>query len=250
MTTVFSLMRRHAALSQLLLSSTIAVCIAIYVNLITGEPQSKSDLQAGRPDRAISQMGWSNFWILAALGLMVCQAKIARPRRPSDDVLCAAITDLLQAATRALIYPKRVDQAPVRAFCHIADRNKRILRPYCTWSFHQFEDRDAQIPYEGPDATPFVIARAFNQKRVVVEPISSTHLNDYSESLKEKIWPELQCVAAAPIRDFQDADSEPLGTIALDSSLPLSALPLDRRDAKDILSLIAHCVYILKKAHE
>jgi hypothetical protein len=110
----------------------------------------------------------------------------------------------------------------LRLYLHLADKKEGVLRPVCVarGKTRPAEyDHQADLPYRGPAASVFVVAKAMNQRRVVAEDLPDNHSEWYSDELKTKISPSLKCVIAAPVESYTPGvDDVPLGVIAIDST--------------------------------
>lgn len=158
------------------------------------------------------------------------------------------IESLLQAAARAITYSRTDKTVYIRAFCHQPDSQKKVLVPIGFWSPHFENDYNARIPLLRETAKPFVISTAYNDKTIVARDIPPNHLELYPPHLKKRILPNLKCVLAAPICDFEPGGNEILGTISLDSSShTLKEIGFDKDEAKDIIEAFAKSIYFLMK---
>jgi hypothetical protein len=110
----------------------------------------------------------------------------------------------------------------LRLYLHLADKKEGVLRPVCVARGRTRAadyDHQADLPYRGPEARVFVVAKAMNQRRVVAEDLPANHSEWYSDELKTKISANLKCVIAAPIESYMPGvDAGPLGVIAIDST--------------------------------
>jgi len=110
----------------------------------------------------------------------------------------------------------------LRLYLHLADRKEGVLRPLCVargMARPADYDHQADLPYRGPAASVFVVAKAMNQRRVVAEDLPANHSEWYSDELKTKISAGLKCVIAAPVESYTPGvDDVPLGVIAIDST--------------------------------
>lgn len=136
--------------------------------------------------------------------------------RDEDTAVCVGY--LLHSLSLALLNGVAAEGTSFRMFCHLADADHTVLRPLCRWSERHTDDYNAGIPLNPPDSDPFVISRAFRERKIVAENLTDGHLGSYPLSLRTKILPSLKCVVAAPICDFEPISSEPLGTISIDCS--------------------------------
>jgi len=178
--------------------------------------------------------------------------QIVRPVQPDNedqDLVSEEqrqiIEHVLRATSLGLICPRSETQVLIRTFCHLADRDKKVLRPICMWSLHHTNDYNASIPYDGPEAQPFIISEAFNENRVVARNLPRGHIKLYTASLQDKILPELKCIIAVPISDFEPGtQGRPLGTVSIDcSTAQLDELGFAEEEVKDVLIWCARAVY-------
>lgn len=165
---------------------------------------------------------------------------------PSDKRIIIEV--LLETSARAIIHPQTHTQVFIRAFCHRADNQKKELIPVCFWCPHYTEDYDAHIPFEMPSSKPFVISAAYKEKKIIARNVPPNHLNLYPPELKNRILPELKCILAAPICNFDSEGGDVLGTVCFDSSShTLQEIGFDSETAKDILRLLAKSIYLVMK---
>jgi hypothetical protein len=155
------------------------------------------------------------------------------------------ITKLLEAAAKALVLPRSVERVPIRAFCHLVDLKTKKLVPFCTWSLYPYPHYDALIPCEGPESQVFVIARVYQKGSVLAEELPDNHIDITPPDLRNKMWKDIRCVLAAPIRQFDMSGSDILGTISFDSSHPLTSLGFDKPQAEQICILYASSIFEL-----
>lgn len=234
--------RQNKANLQLVLSFFTAFFASIYVNLLT------NGFQQGNIIPAIYSLGWNNIWGMATLLTFLLQIGIASLEEVPIVDREKSLKILLEAAARSIAYPHDVEGLDIRIFCHIADKNIKALRPQAKWTHHYSDDDITAIPYSGTGADKFIISKAFNKKRIIAENLPLDHISDYPEELKTQIKPQIRCVLAAPIWGFDNPSSTPLGTISIDSIKPLQETGFDTSDAKDIIKLIAECVYFSLRA--
>jgi hypothetical protein len=236
--------RRYSLSVQLILSSFAAIFVGIYINLLTGN--MNNGIWA-----AIRNLSWSNLWAVGGSIVIALQVLLINMYQDKDeDDKTKVIRSMLEAAARAIIYPETADSVFIRGFCHIVDENeqgRRILRPICMWSAHWVPDFDACIPLEGPDSDVFTIVQAFKNRTIVANHITDETRAKYPEPIRAQILPDLQCVIAAPIRDFNDSNSRVLGTIAFDSTSCFEDMGFNTADARDIVMLFARSVFLLMK---
>ena len=153
---------------------------------------------------------------------------------------------LLEAVTLALIHPHRHDY-PVRAQCRLVNREVKSLEVFCYWSYPVCDDDVLPVYYDGDDKELIVISKAFRHERVVAEQLPDDHYSHYSDKHKNRIWKDICCVLAAPIRDPNNPRSNPIGTISFDSSKPISTLHLDSEEAKRLVTVVASYAFHLLK---
>jgi hypothetical protein len=150
---------------------------------------------------------------------------------------------ILHATSLALVYPHNPREVPFRTFLHLADPESRTLRPVWWWSLQHFDDYDAAIPL-GDEESPFVIARAFAAVRPVGMDLAADHRRDYPANLRDRIMPDLRCVLAVPIHDYEPAGTAPpLGTISIDSTCNLAELGFDSDEVNSVLVSCAKAVH-------
>jgi hypothetical protein len=145
-----------------------------------------------------------------------------------------AIEGLLEAAARALVHPH--SDRVIRAFCHKADPATKELVPFCSW--HPGDDSGAHIPFEGKNASGFVIVRAFREKRIMWK-------DDPPRPRKYNVWRDLKSVLAAPVRDYNDDEDPCWGTICFDSDRSAKEMGFDSDGARKIVRLIARSIHRL-----
>jgi hypothetical protein len=159
-----------------------------------------------------------------------------------------AVKTILRAASLAILYPKTIETVHIRAFYHEADKVKKVLRPLCYWDPHHADDYNALIPYEGPGSEHFIISEAYNRKRIVGKNLPENHINLYSPELRDKIRPNIKCIFAAPISDFESNDSEVLGTLCFGiTNATIEELGFDSDLAYDMIELFAKSIYFIMK---
>lgn len=192
------------------------------------------------------RVGESLWLLVVAVACLVGQVWVDQVRsKPTHDVVHATIESLLEAAARALVHPKSIDQVPVRAFCHRANSSKQTLDPVCRWSYHHYNDKDVPIPYTGPGTDEIVIAKAFCQGTVIARELSPEWRESTRPDVGQVVWSDIRTVLSAPIKDFTDPNSEVLGTVTFDSSAAMNVVKFDKENAADIAALMAACIYRL-----
>lgn len=166
-----------------------------------------------------------------------------------NKVLKSAIERMLEAAVRALIFPKteETDSVVVRAFCHLADTQHGKLVPFALYSSVTPSDRSTAIPFKGPDAIDFVIAEAYNTGKIVRKDLQKEETITYPEnSFLSEINRDLKCVLAVPIREFHPLGDITLGTVSFDSTTHrLSEIGFDTESASDVIKNLAESIFLL-----
>ena len=159
-----------------------------------------------------------------------------------------AIRHLLRATAHAIIYPRTDTEVFIRTYCHLADLERKVLRPYCRWSTHFTEDFDVPIPYDGLGSNEFVISEAYKQKIIVAKDLPLDHIKHYPPDLQSKIHPDLKCVLAVPICNLEPEGVDVLGTISFDSvQMNLKDLNFDKKEIKDIVASCAKGIYLVMR---
>jgi len=230
-------------LIEVTLDVFLALSIGFYVNLVTQRDDLRTALLSGHILSFISSSGRLNFLLFCAVSIVVARQRLAR--RWSALSRKDVITKLLEAAAKALVLPRSVERVPIRAFCHLADLKTKKLVPFCTWSLYPYPHYDALIPFEGRESEVFVISRAFQKGSVLAEELPANHIDLTPPDLRDKMWKNIRCVLAAPIRQFDISGSEVLGTISFDSSHPLTSLGFDKPQAEQICILYASSIFEL-----
>ncbi len=151
---------------------------------------------------------------------------------------------LHEAFARAILFPRK-ERIRLRVFCHLADTRRKLLFPFCSWSWTHFPDYDRPVPYAGAGSDIFVIAEAYLSRDAVARNLPIDHLARTPSHVA--VWPDIRSVIAAPIRDFDDPDCVPLGTISLDCDRTLEALKLDQVESQEMARIYAAAVYRLLK---
>jgi hypothetical protein len=216
-----------------------AVLFGVYINLITNALQQVSLLAA------IAQAGWSNGWAVAGLATVLLQLWLPRIDKLSRKEKYEIVRAILELSARAIVYPRPVEQVDIRAFCHLADPQNEELKPFCRWSLGYTTDSGTHIPYTGEAAKQFLIAQAFNTKEILAENLPINGTRNLPRRLVNRIKPNLRCVLAAPLRNFDDDAFESIGTVSFDSSKSLREIGFDKQGAKDIAKLVAECIFLL-----
>jgi hypothetical protein len=168
-----------------------------------------------------------------------------RPGEPDllDRGRRTIVGHILHATSLALVYPHNPRDVPFRTFVHLADEETRTLRPVWWWSLQYFDDYDAPIPL-GDEDSPFVIARAYATVRPVGMDLRPDHTASYPRNLRDRIMPDLRCVLAVPIHDYEPGSSTPpLGTISIDSTRTLGELGFDSDEVNSVLVSCAKAVH-------
>lgn len=99
------------------------------------------------------------------------------------------------------------------------------------------------MPCNHPDSNRFVIVRAFKERDVKAKNVAPSEVS----GMPVAVWPELKCVIAAPIRDFNDPQCKPLGTINFDSNRTLEEVHFEGKRAQEICRVYASSIYDLLK---
>jgi hypothetical protein len=167
-----------------------------------------------------------------------------------DERRRPVVERLLAAAVLAMAYPRSLEEVNLRAWCHLADRRRKVLVPFASSVQHYTVDRLVEVPCTGRSSRPFVIAEAFNSKAVRVKPITAAQKRAYTAGFRDRIPEELLWVLAAPIRAFERPDEEVLGTVSIDCLRGGEAPRLSARAAGDLVESLAAVLYRLLRGGE
>ena len=264
---------RHVSIIQLLLDFALVIISGIYVSKVVGIPISFLD----HPFNFIGEAKHVN-WLLV-VGLVVVAMKRELSRNVSAEDKKAVVRKLLEGIVKTLTLfmvdssatvasgptktsrtrgsarsrdgsrsHEHADSQPqsaveIRAFCHLYNERKKELYTYCAWGYQWNKDFDSTVPCNHPDSEKFVIVRAFQQCTVIAEDVGS----DRVVGMPVPVWPELKCVLAAPIRDFNDPQCQPIGTINFDSNRTLEEAHFKGKRAEEICLVYASSIYDLLK---
>jgi hypothetical protein len=237
---IIRFLQRRRALSQTLIGVfglLAGASASTYVNLVT--PWLSG---------TFADLGSSFTWIIAALvlvGAQIATIVIISGGNPKREAVREQVRSLLEVTTRALVHPHKLDHYPIRAHCRLADVKAKRLNSFCQWSYPVCNDSELPIEYDGTDRDVLVISKAFRNKMILAEDLPEDHHDRYAGTHRGRIWDELRCVLAAPIRDPGDANAAPVGTLSFDSSRPLSLVRFDSDEAKRLAELVAASIYSL-----
>ena len=153
------------------------------------------------------------------------------------------VRKLLKAAIKTFASPD--PKVKIRALCHTYDTKKDALVPYVAWdpvTWHK--DFKSDIPCSHADSEKFVIVAAFRDGAPRKKNLTDAEV----QNMPAEVWPELKCVLAAPIQDFDpDAHGEKLGVINFDANRTLEEVNLDDERAAEVCRLYAATIYELLK---
>lgn len=178
---------------------------------------------------------WLGFiFALATVGLYLGRLLLSKDLPLSAKK--AAAKRILDAAEKMLSLGE--NNVEVHAYCHTVDKERKCLVPFCYGG-----DWRAEVDHKIPlDDKRFVIVNAFDS-----HGIERRDLKDDERGVLSKVpvWDKMRCVLASPIRDFEDAACEPLGTISLGASRTLTELAWDTEKAERVCQFLASGIYEL-----
>lgn len=180
-------------------------------------------------------------WIGLVTAIAALLLQLGRLRLSNDlppEAKKAATKKFLDAAECMLAF--RDSKAEVHTYCHTVDLQGKWLVPFCCGGDWRPE-KDRNIPL---DNKLFVIVNAFDSHDVKRKDLKPEE-RDKPGGIP--IWEKMRCVLAAPIRDFENANCEPLGTFSLAGSLSLKQLGWDTVEAERICRILASGIYELLK---
>ena len=264
---------RHVSILQLLLDFALVIITGIYVSKVVGIPISFFD----HPINFFGEANHANWFLVAGLLIVVMKHKLSK--NVSAEEKKAVVRKLLEGIVKTLTLSmvdsslrvaggpaeksrtrssarsrdgshthEQSDSQPqseleIRAFCHLYNEKKKELYTYCAWGYQWNEDFDSTVPCNHPNSDKFIIVRAFQQRKPFAEDVGL----DGVVGMPVPVWPELKCVLAAPIRDFNDPLCQPLGTINFDSNRTLEEAHFKGKRAEEICLLYASSIYDLLK---
>jgi hypothetical protein len=236
-------LRRHSWALQGALSAVVLVTTGIGVTVLAGDEQLRADLFHGKILDALQRGGWTWSIVLAGTAIVAFQTWVTAHLEPKQDRGYAAevIEPMLKAAVRALVFPKDWEHVPVRAFCHRYDERKQVLRPVCSAGYHLHQDERSAIPCTEDKKGTWIIARSFLDRKTVIEELGRPLSDEENQLL---VWHQIKTIHATPIFTPGE-DPRCLGTLSVDTSLPLARLPLDSDNAKDVVRLTAAAIGLL-----
>lgn len=227
--------RRHPAFVSVLLNSAVLISIGLWLNTL-----ASTDFVAKRARdglwTALRGLGWHHLW-LAILLLALALLEVSKRTRVPRGQAQRAIEAFLRAAAQAYVSPDGWEDRQIRALCHRANPKTKRLEPMAFAAAHAHDDANSSVPYEGREAKPFVIAKAFQDGAVRWGDLVERTLIEE----KLQIWPGLRSVVAAPIRR-PGKPSEILGTVCFDSSMTVAEAQFDQDSARDILTFTAEAI--------
>jgi hypothetical protein len=187
-------------------------------------------------------LGFDNALIGIAITALVIQQRVGRlaermPRKDAD----LAIEEMLTAAVEGLAFPESIDNRPIRAFCHRAEKRTAMLVPVCRDHHHHYPDEAMPIPYEEQRSKGIVIAEVFRLGGFKTKQLPAKR-SEVERDLH--IWGDIRTVLAASISSADDAN-ERIGTISFDSSLLEREVHFKSQRAIDIACTTAHAVALL-----
>jgi hypothetical protein len=225
-------LRANKVAFQLVLSVGTLILLSVYFLVLTPFYTEHQSLIA-----AFKGAGLRNLWAVGAVTLAAIQLWLALiPDIPFVD-RTHALKALLEITARAVAFPDSPEQRDLRVFCHFVDSRHANLIPEQCWCTDVPEDV-IPIPLE----IPFIISKAFRDRRVTASNIDPGEI-DLPPEFRDLIRKQIRSVLAAPICDLENVHSHPVGTISIDSGYSLDVAKLDTSSARNIINLVAKCIY-------
>lgn len=204
-----------------------ALSIGIYINLLTTQmaniSSNKSTLTI-----AISKLHWWNALLLLSIILMLLQGYLIRlPTKTLRQSRDALISSILKTACRSIIYPTMTKH--IRAIVTLREGSTGLRRTRFSYQLDGDPEMIASYPLEFG-----VTGEAYKKRYAIAKELLPNHHDTYTENVKDLVLPEIKSILAAPILSSHDANSEPLGVLAFDSTLPLSKIRFHTHEVRHI----------------
>ena len=228
--------RANKAALQIVLSVATLVLVSVYFLILTSFYNDSKSLP-----NAVKAARWENFWVIAALICAVVQIWLTLLPDVAFVDRSSALDALLEIAAWAVAFPKTPGQRDLRVFCHLIAKNDMLIPRRC-W-FTDVPDDLVPIPL----ALPFTISKSFQNRQVIADDIPAGAIDTLPPKLRTRIRKKIRSVIAAPICDLENVHSRPIGTISIDSGYPKDVAKLDTPSARNIVNLVAKCVYFAVK---
>lgn len=204
----------------------------------------------------ISALG---LWNVALVAPAVCFWFAELTKRNADRAgrrdTSQAIERVIESMVRGYVFPEGWGHDQYRAYCHridktrcngvdcdSTDKKRCTLRPVAVASPVPAADERVPLPACGKAAADLVIANAFNQRKAVCRQVSQP-----APALG--IWEDVTTVIAVPVLDVDD-QSKALGTISIDTSLPIALTPFANKETAAVLFNVAKAVAYLWRGPE
>jgi hypothetical protein len=190
--------------------------------------------------------------LVAATATAAEQIMRAIQRRTSELRPKAAETvhQILEVAARLIALRSGLNENEVRGFLHLYNEDEKCLVPVESYAGKRFhDDAGIHIPCEREKCDEwYIIARAFCGNQYECAEV------DWKADLTKvpygrAVWRDLKSVVAHPVRPHarpNRSDTAPIGTIAFDSSMPLTSLGWKTdSDLEDIVKLLAGNIFTI-----
>lgn len=202
-------------------------------------PAVMRDMSRAHAALLMARDGGGAMLLLGTIAIVLTVVAYHSTRRFELDEKQRLTQHLLHSIGCALVVV--TNGASIRVACRKYDRKTKRLKPYATWSSHEYPDSYEAVSCEGPDADKFVIVRAFKAKWVLCENIADNRT--YPPGVH--VWGELKSVLAASIRRLESSDQnvDVIGTLSCDSNKTLEESKFDHPVAKDMICACAATVY-------
>ncbi len=204
------------------LAAAAPIALGIYINIYTGVVSSHGNEYGFGP--TIRDCHWWNLLIPISLLLIWCQYRVSSGPSTEFEVLRARLVcKMLEAACRSLVYPRGLEECPLRAIVSLIDPAKKIR--IAKYSFNAITDPERQ----GEWPINFgVTGEAVSGKKVVLKELAADHHKSYTAAIRKSVQENVKTVLAAPILNPTRPRGQPLGVLAIDSNLTIQELGFDR----------------------
>jgi len=238
--TIKKSLRGRVRTLQVLFNLAAMFTAGFYVNLLT---TAMTQPPGATLWESVKGLSFWNLLVLLSLIIVVYQPGLEAILEPVHPQKREVIRAQLEATARALAqnFPTKKSPLELRAFCHIVDSEHLV--PLCTWRTPNimYDDQVLKIPLTDKF---LVVTQAFREGRPICRDVQGATIPG---EWAQRIWPAIHGVLAAPIRDFEDPDSKPIGTIAFDSSRCCADVHFDKPETQTIIRTVAMATYLLLK---
>jgi len=228
--------RKHSGAIQVAALVAGTVGLAVYVHAVDSSKSHGGDLLSG-----VTELGAWNLTLLVPIGLLALYEVARRVEgHASREDTTRSVSRIIEAMVRGYVFPKNWSENSFRAYCHQVDRKRKLLKPVAVASPIPGVDERTPLPLSGDEAFGLVVAEALQNRMEVCREVNPP-------PTELRIWSSVKTVIAVPVLDVDDP-AIALGTISVDTSLPLSATEFNDPNTAAVLVNVAKAVALLWRA--